>query len=64
MSCDIKRADDGRITEFRCGPEPKPTDHECDNRGPFKEIESGMGTVHSATCSMCGRPAFNSWDIW
>lgn len=64
MSCDIKRDEAGQITAFQCGPEPKPADHECDSNGPFKELDTGMGAVSSATCSVCGRPAFSMWDIW
>lgn len=64
MRCDVKRDAAGFPVAFSCGPEPKPIDHECDVAGGTKETESGMGTVYSATCSVCGRPAFNSWEIW
>lgn len=64
MSCDIKRDEAGQIMAFQCGPEPKPVDHTCDAKGPMKELDTGMGEVVSATCSVCGRPAFNMRDIW
>lgn len=64
MSCDIKHDESGQITVFQCGPEPKPVDHECDAKGPMKELDIGMGEVTSATYSVCGWPALNMWDIW
>ena len=64
MSVEIKRNADGQITSFQCGPDPKPKDHECDSKGKMKELDTGMGEVISATCSICGRPAFSMWDIW
>ena len=64
MSLEIKRDENGQITEFQCGPEPAPKDHKCDAKGPTKEIETGMGEMFTATCSVCGRPAFDMWDIW
>jgi hypothetical protein len=64
MTCDIKRDADGFPIEFRCGPPPKPKDHECDDDGPMVEIDDGMGIVCTVTCSICGRPAFNMWDMW
>lgn len=64
MTCQIDHDHDGYPITFRCGPEPKPKDHDCDMAGGMRDIESSMGTVTSATCSICGRPAFNEWDIW
>lgn len=64
MTCEITRDADGFPTEFRCGPPAKPKDHECDMDGGYKELETGMGTVTTAICSICGRPAFNEWDCW
>lgn len=61
-------ADDGfpsvAAVSRECGRAPKHRDHECDINGPVREISSGLGTVHSSTCSVCGRPAFNAWDIF
>jgi hypothetical protein len=64
MPCKVTHNKEGLPTMFQCGPAPKPKDHECDGNGEFKELETGMGTVYSATCSVCGRPAFNEWDAW
>ena len=64
MTCKIIKDDNGRPIGFQCGPDPKPTDHECDALGKFVELDTGMGKVHSATCSICGRPAFQMSDIW
>jgi hypothetical protein len=47
-----------------CGPTPRPHDHDCDVKGPVREITSGLGVVYSSTCSVCGRPAFNTWDVF
>lgn len=49
---------------FFCGPAPKPEDHVCDNKGPVVDVKSGFGAIHSATCSVCGREAFDSWSMW
>ncbi len=64
MPCQVERDADGFPIAFKCGPALKPKDHECDADGNFIELETGMGTVHTATCSKCGRPAFNEWDMW
>ena len=64
MACEIKRDEIGNPFAFLCSTDDKPRDHECDAKGPFKELKTGMGTVHSATCSVCGRPAFNFREIW
>lgn len=64
MACDIKRDEQGKPVAFICGADPKPRDHECDAKGTTKELKTGMGAVFSATCSVCGRPAFNFREIW
>ncbi len=64
MTCNVKRDSDGNFAGVECGPEPKPADHGCDIKGPFVELETGMGTVNTATCSICGRAAFQFHDIW
>ena len=64
MTCNFKYDDQGNLLEIACGPPPAPTDHKCDNKGPMRELETGMGNCISATCSMCGRPAFQMFDIW
>lgn len=64
MSCEIERDAEGFPVAFKCGPDPKPEDHKCDMNSGYQDIETGMGMVTSATCSICARPAFNMWDIW
>ena len=64
MTCNLQYDADGKLIAAICEPEPTPPDHKCDFRGPMVELETGMGIVFSATCSVCGRPAFNFHDIW
>lgn len=49
---------------FVCGPSPAPEDHKCDIKGQTVDIPHGNGVINSATCSVCGRAAFDSWSVW
>lgn len=51
---------DPDITLAFCG--PAPTNCEHDLRGPFRAFTDGNGG--EATCSKCGRGAFNIWEVW
>lgn len=63
MTCKVFADDNGNI-KFECGPEPKPVDHECDLKGSTVEVPCMDGSVFSASCSICGRPAFQFSEIW
>lgn len=63
MTCEITYDEAGFPIEFRCGVK-QPTDHECDLHGGYVDLDTGMGIVNTATCSICGKPAFSFRDIW
>lgn len=63
MTCKVSTDGHGSV-KFECGPDPKPTDHECDLKGPTVEVPCMGGTVFSASCSVCGRTAFQFSEIW
>lgn len=62
MTCKVTVSEDGKAIKFECGPNQKPTDHECDLKGPWVEFEDGLGG--SASCSICGRLAYDDFDMW
>lgn len=63
MTCKVTWDEHGN-PKFECGPEPKPKDHECDIKGPIVEVPCMGGVVQSASCSICGRAAFQFSEIW
>ena len=64
MPCNLQYDENGDLIAAICGPEPQVQNHNCDIKGPMRELETGMGVCISATCSICGKPAFNFHDIW